>query len=135
MVLKNSSSRKQTGNIGEKIATDYLKKRGYKILERNFIFRIPGNPQKSEIDIIAKLKDLISFVEVKTIKPKKSSSAIPPEAKVNLSKRRKLQQAAEAWLIENKIPLNSKWQIDILTIRIEKGKKEISHFKNAVCGF
>ncbi len=135
MVLKNSSSGKQTGDIGEKIARDYLKKKGYKILENNFVFRIPGNPQKSEIDIIAKLKDLISFVEVKTIKPKKSDSAIPPEEKVNLSKQRKLQQAAEAWLIKNKIPLNSKWQIDILTIRIEKSKKEISHFKNAVCGF
>lgn len=133
MVLKNFSSGKQTGDIGEKIATDYLKKRGYKILEKNFVFRVPGNPQKSEIDIITKLKDLISFVEVKTIKPKKSTPTIPPETKVNLGKQKKLQQAAEAWLIKNKIPLNSKWQIDILTIKIEKGKKEISHFKNAVC--
>jgi len=133
MVLKNRLPEKQTGGVGEKIAADYLKKNGYKILQKNFVFRIPGNPQKSEIDIIAKLKDSISFVEVKTIKPKKPIQIIPPEIKVNSSKQKKLRQAAEAWLIKNKIPLNSKWQIDVLTVKIEKGKKEISYFKNAVC--
>ena len=134
MVLENTRPfRKQTGNIGEKIGADYLEKRGYKILEKNFIFRIPGNPQKGEIDIVAKLKDTISFVEVKTIRPRGPRRVIPPEARVNFNKQRKIQKAAEVWLIKNKIPLNSKWQIDVLTIKIEGNKKEISYFKNAVC--
>lgn len=48
------------GNKGEDIACWYLKKQGYKILERNF--RIRGG----EIDIVAKDKDFLVFVEVKT---------------------------------------------------------------------
>jgi len=50
----------QTGNIGEDIAQKYLKDQGYKILERNF------KTKYAEIDLVAKQKDEIIFVEVKT---------------------------------------------------------------------
>lgn len=53
-------STKQTGNLGEDIACQYLKKHGYKILERNF--RIRGG----EIDIVCKDGEYLAFVEVKT---------------------------------------------------------------------
>lgn len=122
-------STKAIGNFGEKIAENYLKNKGYQILDRNYSFRIPGNPQKGEIDIVAKKEDVISFVEVKTLK---NSFPIPPEEKVNFSKQRKLRQTAESWLIKKKIPLNSKWQIDVIAIEIKKGKAKISHFENAV---
>lgn len=46
--------------IGEDAACDYLKKKGYILLERNF------RKSYGEIDIIARLKDLLVFVEVKT---------------------------------------------------------------------
>lgn len=49
-----------TGNQGEYLACGYLKKQGYKILERNY--RIRGG----EIDIIAQDKEYLVFVEVKT---------------------------------------------------------------------
>lgn len=51
---------KQTGDYGENIACRHLKNLGYKILERNY--RIRGG----EIDIVAKDKDTLVFVEVKT---------------------------------------------------------------------
>ena len=132
---------RRVGNFGEKIAENYLKNKGYQILDRNFVFRIPGNPQKGEIDIVAKKGDTISFVEVKTLKRKKG---FLPEDKVNFSKRKKLRVSAESWLMKNKIPLNSKWQIDVISIKIlEKGKPafakatagkevKIDHFENAV---
>jgi putative endonuclease len=50
---------KQIGNSGEDLACQFLRKQGYKILERNF--RIRGG----EIDIIAKDKETLVFVEVK----------------------------------------------------------------------
>ena len=50
---------KPTGNYGEDLACQYLKKLGYKILERNY--RIRGG----EIDIVAKDQDMLVFVEVK----------------------------------------------------------------------
>ena len=49
-----------TGNQGEYLACEYLKKQGYKILERNF--RIRGG----EIDIVAQDEDFLVFIEVKT---------------------------------------------------------------------
>ena len=118
------------GKIGEEIAVDFLKKKGYQILDRNYKFKIPGDLQKGEIDIVAKKKDTICFVEVKTLKNPKIE--IFPEEKINLSKKKKLIATAESWLIKNKIPLDSKWQIDVISIVIKEGKTKISHFENAI---
>ncbi len=48
------------GKKGEKLAVDFLSKKGYDILEKNYRYL------KSEIDIIARLKDIVVVVEVKT---------------------------------------------------------------------
>jgi len=122
---------KQVGTLGEKIAENYLKNKGYQILDRNYFFRIPGNSQKGEIDIIAQKSGIISFVEVKTLR-QAQGKPFSPEEKVNFGKQRKLRITAESWLMKKKIPLNSKWQIDVISIIIEKGKAKISHFENAV---
>lgn len=125
---------KRVGNLGESIARNYLEKKGYGILAQNYFFRMPGNPQKGEIDIIAKKGDLITFFEVKTLTKngRGRASTISPEEKVNFAKQRKLVRAAESWLVKNKIPLNSKWQIDVLAVEIVDGKAGVSHFENAV---
>ena len=52
--------KKKLGNLGEQIATEYLEKKNCKIIERNFYCK------QGEIDIIAKDKNEIVFVEVKT---------------------------------------------------------------------
>ena len=51
---------KLTGDYGEDLACQYLKKVGYRILERNY--RIRGG----EIDVVARVGDVLVFVEVKT---------------------------------------------------------------------
>ncbi|HET9946552.1 MAG TPA: YraN family protein [Patescibacteria group bacterium] len=48
------------GKAGENIAAEYLKKHGYKILERNF------QGKQGEIDIISIKDNVLVFVEVKT---------------------------------------------------------------------
>lgn len=123
---------KKVGILGEKIAEKYLKSKGYQILDRNFTFRISGSPPKGEVDVVAKKGGTISFVEVKT--QQEQASLIQPEEKVNFGKQKKLRIVAESWLMKNKIPLNSKWQIDVISIKIaSSGKKaKIKHFKNAV---
>jgi putative endonuclease len=125
--------RRKVGKIGEEIGVKFLKEKGYQILDRNYKFRIPGDLQRGEIDIVAKKKDTICFVEVKTLKDPKIE--IFPEDKINFSKRKKLIATAENWLIKNKIPLDSKWQIDVISIEIKNGKAEISHFENAISDF
>ncbi len=51
---------KDIGNLGERVAAEYLKKQGFSILERNLVRKI------GEIDIVAKRKGTIHIVEVKT---------------------------------------------------------------------
>lgn len=124
-------SSKQLGILGEQIAEDYLKNKGYQILDKNYSFRISGNPQKGEIDIVAKKSDIISFIEVKTLRGR--VALINPEEKVDFGKQRKLVKTAESWLMKKKIPLNIKWQIDVIAIELNSNKKaKINHFENAI---
>ena len=126
-------SSKQLGILGEQIAKNYLKNKGYEILDKNFSFRIPGNPQKGEVDIVAKKSDIISFIEVKTLTDRGRASIISPEEKVDFRKQRKLVKNAESWLMKKKIPLNAKWQIDVLAIELNSNKEaKITHFENAI---
>ena len=123
-------NQKRLGNFGEKIAENYLRKRGYQILDRNYFFRIPGNPKSGEIDIIAQKSGIINFIEVKTLR--NPAMSISPEEKVNFAKQIKLRKTAESWLMKKRIPLNTKWQIDIIAIEIKNKKVKISHFENAI---
>jgi len=122
------------GSLGERIAEKCLRDKGYQILDRNYCFRLPGSPQKGEIDIVAKKADIISFVEVKTLRLTSFvwGKAFSPEVKVNFGKQRKLIKTAESWLMTKKIPLNSKWQIDVISVMIKGRKARISHFENAI---
>jgi len=141
-------STKEVGNFGERIAEKYLRDKGYQILDKNYSFRLPGSPQKGEIDIVAKKADIISFVEVKALSDRGRAFVISPEEKVNFGKQRKLVKTAESWLMKNKIALNSKWQIDVISVMIKEDKPfsfpfaaawerdgrkaKIWHFENAV---
>ncbi|OQX00815.1 hypothetical protein BWK69_00710 [Candidatus Parcubacteria bacterium A4] len=120
---------REMGKSGEEIAEKYLLKNGYKILDKNFVFRAVGGPQKAEIDIVAKKDDLFVFVEVKTAK---ENAFFNPENKVDFRKRNKIARAAEVWLSKNKIALDKKWQIDVIAIRINPLMEEfkLSHFPN-----
>lgn len=129
---------KQLGILGEKIACRYLKSKGYQILDRNYFFKISGSPQKGEIDIIAKRENTISFVEVKTLSEtyreltSTKISAISPEMKVNFQKQKKIIKTAESWLRKKKIPLHTRWQVDIISVRVDLNSKKarIRYFKN-----
>ena len=126
-------NQKRLGNFGEKIAENYLRKRGYQILDRNYFFRIPGNPKSGEIDIIAQKSGIISFIEVKTLKEEGGRTpSISPEEKVDFRKQRKLVRTAESWLMKKRIPLNTKWQIDVIGIELKNKKAKVSNFENAI---
>ena len=125
---------KQLGYFGEKIACYYLKNKGYKILDRNYSRKWLSGPQKGEIDIVAQKDNTISFIEVKTIAPAPGAEAILPEDKVNFQKQNQIKKIAQDWLVEKKIPLESKWQIDVISIKVYLDEKiaKIRHLKNVI---
>ncbi|MBN2428535.1 MAG: YraN family protein [Deltaproteobacteria bacterium] len=108
------------GRWGEDLAVDFLKKRGMKILERNF--RCPAG----EIDIIARCGKHIIFVEVKT---RKSEMFGTPQEAVNLRKQRQIIRAAQ-WYLEQK-PLNLQPRFDVLAIRAGDNQPELEHIPDA----
>jgi len=116
---------KKLGELGEAIARNYLKKKGYSILESNF------KRKWGEIDIIGKKKGKIIFFEVKCIF---ESPGFLPEDKITLKKRKQLAKMAQVYLSENKFPFSVPCQIDIITIELipKKKKARIRHYKNAV---
>lgn len=82
---------KITGSQGEAIAQKFLKDQGYKILATNFTCKI------GEIDIIAKQKKTIVFVEVKT---KSNLDFGYPREMVNITKQNKIRRVAEYYLLK-----------------------------------
>ena len=117
-------SKKKIGRFGEERAVEFLKKKGYKIIERNYVMKI------GEIDIIAQKKDVITFVEVKTIK---ANQNFFPQDKVNFFKKRKLRNLCKIYFAKNRFK-SLKWQIDIIGIHFIPETKDIKiyHFENAI---
>ncbi|HNQ17914.1 MAG TPA: YraN family protein [Smithellaceae bacterium] len=110
-----------TGKKGEKIAIEYLKKNGYHIKEINF--RCP----LGELDIVAREKKTIVFVEVKTRYSIKSGY---PEQSVNFRKQRKLSQLAQWYMQKNKITEQSA-RFDVVAVTLDKQCVDIKLIKNA----
>ena len=81
------------GDSGERLAAEYYKKHGYKIVARNYRTRM------GEIDIIAENDKVLVFAEVKT--RGENTVAAPAEA-VTKQKQRRIIAAAKAYMSENK---------------------------------
>lgn len=122
---KMKTEKRQIGNLGECIGIKYLKKQGYKILERNYFKRW------GEIDIIAEDKDkTLVFFEVKT---RSSLDFGHPAESVTFFKQKRLVRSAYFYLAEKKLE-NTKFRIDVLAIIVDFQKRlgRVEHFKNAV---
>ena len=121
------------GDLGEKLACEYLVGKGYKILGKNYRINF------GEIDIIAQKKfrlfvkhdKTIHFVEVKTLS---GSNNFYSEEHVNYKKQNKYKYLIEIWLEKNKFPQNYSCQIDIIAISPDKitGEPKIDYFENVV---
>ena len=119
-----SLSRRQRGDIGEKLARKHLQGLGYKILETNFRSR------EGEIDIIAQDKEELVFVEVRT---RASDEFGTPEESVTAAKKEKLISLALAYL-QTHPHLPSLWRIDVVAVELDREGKasRIELIQNAI---
>lgn len=126
-----SSSTKKLGDLGERVAIDYLKRKGYQILAKNYIPQF-ADLNKTEIDIIVKKEGVITFVEVKALSGNLNSSFLPQD-KVDYWKQRKIIKAARFYLSEKKL-FDRPWQIDVISLKINRDsqKAKIWHLENVV---
>lgn len=115
---------KSVGNLGEEVATAFLEKRRYRILERNF--RCKGG----EVDIIAldpEDKSLV-FIEVKA---RRDLSYGVPQLAVNPFKQRQISKAALTWLSKKRLH-DQNARFDVIAIMLdENGQHRVEHIVNA----
>jgi putative endonuclease len=107
---------RELGNLGEDLAIQYLIKKEYIIINRNYRTRY------GEIDIIAQNKDYLVFIEVKA--RKNTNFGYPREA-VNFTKQRKIKNLANYYLLkENKT--NSNIRFDVVEVFLDKNNEASS---------
>jgi putative endonuclease len=108
------------GKRGEEIAAEFLRSKGYEILELNW------RRGKLEIDIVAKNGKQLVIVEVKS---RHSTYAGEPETAVNREKQRALIRAANAYVLIKKI--NDEVRFDIISILIRGETQQIHYIEDA----
>ena len=125
------TGKRKLGDIGENIACNFLKRRGFEILERNY------SKKWGEIDIVTKRAGLIHFIEVKSVtrlastcldSAKRASdsesrlahatSEYRPEDNMHPWKLKRLSRAMQTYLLDRK--LNCDWQLDLVTVKIDQ---------------
>ena len=115
------NKRQQFGKSSENLAVWYLKKNGYKILEQNY------RTQLGEIDIIAKEKKTIVFVEVKS---RKSIRYGNPKWAVTLKKQHKISMVALQYLKSIR-QTDARARFDVVAIISNRDQPQIEIVKNA----
>jgi len=113
--------KKELGKKGEELALRFLKKKGYRIIEKNYVCKM------GEMDIIAKEKDILAFIEVKT---RTSTTFGPPQLAVNPKKQSQMSKVALNFLKEKKLE-DTKARFDVVAILLGLKGAEIELIKDA----
>lgn len=111
----------QFGKQSERLAAEFLKRTGYRILETNYRSKL------GEIDIIAREKGTLVFVEVKARNTSRFGS---PKAAVTPAKQRKISMAALDYL-KRSGQTEASARFDVVAIDTASGKIDIEVIKNA----
>ena len=115
--------RKKLGAKGENIAARFLKRKGYRIVQRNYTCKL------GEIDIIAQHDSTLIFVEVRS---KQTEKFGPPQYSVNSAKQRQISRAALYYIKENKITGQTcRFDVVAVTFLPDSRKPEVEHIQNA----
>lgn len=115
-------SKQQLGRLGEKLGARFLRRRGYRIVTRNYAC------SAGEIDLIALDRDSVVFVEVKA---RRDDAAARPEDAVNFHKRRRLTAAAKCYLLQTGAQARP-CRFDVISVMLRDGcKPEVEHFLDA----
>jgi putative endonuclease len=109
--LKENSgpSTRDRGQVAENLAADFLRSKGYRIVDRNFLCRF------GEIDIVARDGEELVFVEVRS---RKTAQSLDPIYSVNWRKQQKVIKAAQIYLSQRPTyaPIPSRFDVVIVTL-------------------
>lgn len=122
-----TSETQKIGEIGENVATRFLMKHGFSVLDRNY------TKKYGEIDVVAEKENKLYFIEVKSITKDNLADNVPhetkndayrPEENMHPWKMKRLSRTIQAYLMSHKIPENKEWQVDLFVVYLDlKNKK------------
>ena len=118
------ASHNELGNLGEALAADYLRKKGYRICEQNWYFK------KAEIDIIAKKDDVLVIVEVKT---RSTDDFGDPQDFITPKKVGHIVEAADEYV--QRLQWDKEVRFDIIAIVLNSKEKKIEHIEDGFLFF
>jgi len=110
---------KELGDLGEKIAANFIRKKGFEIISSNFRCR------RGEIDLIALKGNIIVFFEIKT--RKKSSSNFDVKFSITQNKQSHIRDCAKYFLHSHKDYQDFQVRFDVVTVV----NGMIEHIENA----
>lgn len=115
--------RKWLGNKSEGIASKFLASKGYIILARNWSCKL------GELDIVARIKNTVVFVEVRS---RSCDHTVIAAESVGREKQVKLSKAASAFIRSYKLQGNS-FRFDVIAIAWKKNSStpDLAHHENA----
>lgn len=119
-ILKIKTKNRRIGDIGEDAAAKLLKRKKFKIVERNYV------AVNHEVDIIAENREMQIFVEVKCRVVKDESDVRPAEA-VDKDKMRAIIKAASYYTAFN--PSEKKKRFDVVEVYLKESRGKLSVLK------
>ena len=118
----SEKSKRDIGKEGENIAANYLTEKGFEIIERNYQY---GH---GEIDIVARDKDYLVFVEVKT---RLNLEYGEPEYAINPKKIKQIKKMVELYLFDKEIE-EASCRFDVVAILFkDESNPKINYYENA----
>jgi putative endonuclease len=108
----NRTDKRKIGDIGENIACQFLVKRGFEMLERNYLRKW------GEIDIVARKAGVMRFIEVKTV----THVTYRPEENMHPWKLKRLGRTIQTYMLHKK--LDCEWQLDLITVKMDMAKRQ-----------
>ncbi len=117
------------GQVGEGIAAEYYKQRGYRILDQNYIF--PKGKQTGELDLVAanlSSREVV-FVEVKTRRSNKFGDGVES---VDWSKQRRLVKTAKLYLQLHPDYQDWDYRIDVVVVNVDNLAQPVIIIPNAI---
>ena len=116
-----SAARQAFGEVGERIAERWLRRQGWRIVQRRF------RSGRRDIDLVAEREGVVAFVEVKARKGERFGD--PVEA-VNWRKQRELARSAKVWIDRHGRPEES-YRFDVIGVLMHGEAVRVRHVTDA----
>jgi putative endonuclease len=119
----NRTQKQVIGKIGEDAVCQYLQKKGFRIIDRNYL------KKWGELDIVVSKGKRIYFIEVKSVSREMSLWNVSREtgyrAEDNMHpwKLQRLSRTIQSYLLDKHIPDSIEWQFDVATVYVDQEKR------------